>query len=184
MTMTRLRQDDRRDRRRRRRERPRGRSTSAANPGQTIDLSGTGLRSTDQVVFETVDQNSGAVGWTTVSPVSVASNGTSLTVVVPTSATSGTVRLAREQVGLFLQIVPTVTNVDESNSAYHGTSLTVEGSGLIEAGTAINFGGQSVVDDGPSSGPDVNYDFANGSYLVDGEVNLAVPTACHTARSR
>ena len=71
----------------------------------------------------------------------------------PTTAASGTVRLAREQVGLFLQVVPTVTNVDENSSAYHGSGLTVEGSGLIEAGTAINFGGQSLVDDGPYERP-------------------------------
>ena len=97
-------------------------SIASANPGQTITLTGSGLRPTDQVVFEYVDQNSGSVGWTTVSPVSVAANGTSLTVVVPTSAASGTVRLAREQVGLFLQVVPTVTNVDENSSTYHGGS--------------------------------------------------------------
>ena len=136
---------------------------ASANPGQIITLTGTGLRANDQVVFETVDQNTSAVGWTTVNPVSVAADGTSLKVVVPNSAVSGTVRLARESVGLFLQVVPTVTNVDENSSAYHGNGLTVEGSGLIEAGTAINFGGQSLVDDGPSSGPDVYYDYANGS---------------------
>ncbi|MGA7501504.1 MAG: hypothetical protein WBX00_32635, partial [Isosphaeraceae bacterium] len=148
---------------------------ASANPGQTITLDGSGLLPSDQVVFEYVDLNSSAVGWTTVSPVSVASNGTSLQVVVPDSAVSGTVRLAREQVGLFLQVVPTVTNVDEGSSTYHGSGLTVEGSGLIEAGTTINFGNQSLADDGPSSGPDVTYDYANGSYRYDGEVNLTVP---------
>ena len=148
---------------------------ASANPGQVITLTGSGLRANDQVVFETVDYNSSAVGWTAVNPISVSSDGTSLQVVVPDSAVSGAVRLARESVGLFLQVVPTVSNVDESSSAYHADGLTVEGSGLIEAGTTINFGGQSLADDGPSSGPDVVYDYANGSDRADGLVNLTVP---------
>ena len=148
---------------------------ASANPGQVITLTGSGLRANDQVVFETVNYNSSAVGWTAVNPISVSSDGTSLQVVVPDSAVSGTVRLARESVGLFLQVVPTVSNVDESSSAYHADGLTVEGSGLIEAGTTINFGGQSLADDGPSSGPDVVYDYANGSDRADGLVNLTVP---------
>ena len=35
-----------------------------------------------------------------------------------------TVRLAREQVGLFLQVVPTLSYVPENSSAYHDQSST------------------------------------------------------------
>ena len=41
---------------------------ASANPGQVITLTGSGLRANDQVVFETVDYNSSAVGWTASTP--------------------------------------------------------------------------------------------------------------------
>ena len=141
------------------------------------------MRANDQVVFETVNYNSSAVGWTTVNPISVSSDGTSLQVVVPTRPSAAPSAWPASRVGLFLQVVPTVSNVDESSSAYHADGLTVEGSGLIEAGTTINFGGQSLADDGPSSGPDVVYDYANGSDRADGLVNLTVPNGVPYGRS-
>ena len=149
-------------------------SLPSANAGQTITLSGVGFQPGDQVAFEYVDLNNSAVGWTVVTPTSVASDGKSLQVVVPAAAVSGTVRLVREQVGLFVQIVPTLSYVSENSSAYHDQSLTVTGSGFIEAGTTINYGGQSQSDDGPNNGPDVYYDSSN-AYLYDGSVTLRVP---------
>ena len=146
-------------------------SLPSANVGQTITLTGVGFLAGDQVVFEYVDLNSSAVSSSAVTPTSVASDGKSLQVVVPEWAMSGTVRLAREQVGLFLQVVPTLSYVSENSSAYHDQSLTVTGSGFIEAGTTVNFGGQTQGDNGPSSGPDVYY---NGS-LYNGSVTLRVP---------
>ncbi|MEQ1563229.1 MAG: PPC domain-containing protein, partial [Nitrospiraceae bacterium] len=82
----------------------------SANTGQTITLTGAvgSFITGDQVVFETVD-NSGRLSLTgVITPATIAADGSSLTVVVPANAATGMVRLAREQAGRFLQIVPTL----------------------------------------------------------------------------
>ncbi|TAK56774.1 hypothetical protein EPO17_03720, partial [Patescibacteria group bacterium] len=78
---------------------------ASANIGQTIILNGNGLLASDQVVFSILD-DSGNLSEQAVTPSSVAADGKSLSVVVPVNATTGRVRLARDVVGSFLQIVP------------------------------------------------------------------------------
>jgi hypothetical protein len=80
----------------------------SANTGQTITLTGSGFVSGDTVVFETVDNNGRMALIGAVAPATVAADGTSMTVVVPANAATGMVRLARELVGRYLQIVPTI----------------------------------------------------------------------------
>jgi hypothetical protein len=120
----------------------------SANTGQTITLNGVGLTSAEQIVFLTDNNGYNGVGGlstTTVAAASVAADGKSLTVVVPTNAATGTVRLAREQSGVFLQVVPTLSNLSIGNgSNYVGTQLSVTGSGLTASTVAVKFGGSSV----------------------------------------
>ena len=62
----------------------------------------------------------------------MAADGTSLQVVVPAWATSGMVRLDREASGPFLQIVPTLSDVDLGvNRTYDDGQLTLRGSGFV-----------------------------------------------------
>ncbi|WP_404710694.1 Ig-like domain-containing protein [Sphingomonas sp. MMS24-J13] len=114
----------------------------SANTGQTITLTGTGLTANDQVLFEY--DNSGTLTQTAVAPASVASDGKSLTVVVPVAAATGTVRLAREQTGLFLQIVPTLGDISiNTGSRYAGNTLILTGSGFAPAAESIQLGSLS-----------------------------------------
>ena len=140
---------------------------ASANVGQTITLTGTGLLSSDQVVFTGLDDSGNLFG-IVVNPATVAADGTSLTVVVPTQATTGTVRLARESVGILLQVVPVLTHVDNNiNSVYNGGGETLSGSGFAEGLTTVNFGAAHLVDTArDSSGLDIYNQGRNLNFTV------------------
>ena len=112
---------------------------ASANIGDTITLTGTGLVSGDQIVFTGLE-NGGNLYAIVVDPSTVAADGTSLTVVVPAEATTGTVRLARDDSGILLQIVPVLSHVDLLGSP------TMSGSGFAEGLTTLNFGTAKFVD--------------------------------------
>ena len=114
---------------------------ASANVEQTVTLPGTGLLSTDQVVFTTLDAN-GNLSDHESHPTSVAANGTSLTVVVPDNATTGRVRLERDRWACYSQIVPTLTDVNLGASGFIGGTLTLRGSGFAEGATAVWLGGR------------------------------------------
>ena len=121
-------------------------TVAAANIGQTITLTGTGLRGDDQVVF-TRNNSAGNMTTMVVNPTSVASDGTSLDVVVPREAVSGIVRIARDNGGIFLQVVPTLVDIDQGvNDIYHEGGLRIRGTAFVEGATTIQFGGQSFTD--------------------------------------
>ena len=123
--------------------------------GQAITLTGSGLRSSDQVLFTGLD-SSGNLFDLTATPTSVAADGTSLQVVVPVEAVSGRVRLQGDTVGLFVQVVPTLTDVSGSaGSPFHNSALQLTGSGFAEGNVTIGFGTQALVDSGRFTGPDV-----------------------------
>ncbi|WP_374090612.1 Ig-like domain-containing protein [Methylomicrobium lacus] len=125
---------------------------ASANTGQTITLTGSGLLAGDQVVFSVID-SSGNVSEQTVTPVSVAADGSSLTVVVPANAATGHVRLARDTAGLLLQIVPTLSDVNMgAGGSFIGGSLTLSGSGFAEGTTSVWLGASQVVDTSRSYG--------------------------------
>ncbi|MDH3461143.1 MAG: hypothetical protein OEM00_09250, partial [Burkholderiaceae bacterium] len=142
----------------------------AANTGQTITLSGVGLVATDRVVFTTIDAN-GNLSDQTLTPTDVDVTNQTLTVVVPDAATTGRVRLERDQAGLMLQIVPTLSDVTMGvNGSFIGSTLTLSGSGFAEAGTAVLFGAQRVDPLTPNYGINV---FNTGG--VNHSLNLTVP---------
>ena len=119
---------------------------ASANTGQTITLTGSGLLNSEQVVFTAIDA-SGNLYTDTVTAASVAADGKSLTVVVPTDATTGAVRLARDTAGILLQVVPTLSHLDasasSSGSVFGNTvGLTLTGSGFSEGTNLVHFGNQ------------------------------------------
>src|SRR5262249_32079949 len=74
----------------------------------------------------------------------------------PSGAVTGRVRLQGDIVGVFVQIVPTLTDVEaSSNNFFHNGPLTLTGSGFAEGNVVIGFGAQTLVDSGRFSGPDV-----------------------------
>ena len=139
--------------------------------GQTITLTGINFEADERIVFTTTD-HIGRVGTILVTPTSVAGDGSSLDVVVPMTAASGMVRLDGQQVGLFLQVVPTLTDVEQSG-AFHGGTLTVRGSGFTEGILGVNFGGTTLTDQSVVTGPDQN--FSNNTSIFF-RVPNAVPT--------
>jgi len=119
---------------------------ASANIGQTVTLTGSGLTGDDDVVFTTVD-SSGNLREQTVSPTSVADDGNSLQVVVPSTAITGQVRLARDNVGILLQIVPTLSDVSmNAGNGFIGNTLTITGSGFMDSATTVSIGGIDIRD--------------------------------------
>jgi hypothetical protein len=146
---------------------------ASANVTQTITVTGNGLVAADRVVFLSRD-SAGNLNSVTVDPASVAANGTSLTVVVPGNAATGMVRLERENGGVFLQVVPTLTDVDQAihGNQFRGQNLRLRGSGFVEGNMTINMGGTQIVDTAVSNGPDIF-----GGYLFENDaMNLVVPS--------
>ena len=151
---------------------------ASANVGQTITLLGSGLLSSDQVVFTAIDQ-SGNLYTDTITPTSVAANGTSLTVVVPTDATTGTVRLARETAGILLQVVPTLSHVSVSaGGAFTGGAMTLTGTGFEEGASAVHFGAKTL---GSTESGVSYYGYTpNYTYNPNGFINLTTPDGVPT----
>jgi hypothetical protein len=148
---------------------------AAANPNQSITLSGTGFTANTAVVFQAIDIN-GSRYEHIVKPSSVMANGSQLTVLVPYDAITGPLSVVGDELNTaaLLQIVPVVT------SAYMtgvGTAQ-LQGFGFIEGnGSIYNFDGATVIDTSTTSGPDVYYNYANGSYTTNALVNLSPPTS-------
>ncbi len=147
-------------------------SVASANTGQTITIHGSGLLATDQVVFSVI-YSDGNLTTLTVNPASVAGDGLSMQVVVPTNAASGTVRLARENSGIFLQVVPTLVDVNQGQGVqYHGANLQLRGTGFAEGSMAINFGATTVADRSANNGPDIYAGFVHENDAA----NVIVPS--------
>ena len=133
---------------------------ASANTEQTITITGTGIVATDTFVFM-VENYNGDWYEQTVTPTNIAALGTSAEVVVPANAVSGTVRLSRESVGAYLQIVPVLTGFD-TPSQFHDSSFALHGSGFSEGDTTVHYGNQSVPDLGRNGGHNVYY---SGTYM-------------------
>jgi hypothetical protein len=118
-------------------------AAALANVFQIIELHGTGLSASTQVIFPTISA-SGVRGNTTMTPLSASADGTTATVFVPPFATTGNVSI--EGVGSFLlQIVPTVNGIfiEPPGTYQPGTAITVFGRGFQEGGTIVRFPGTS-----------------------------------------
>ena len=150
---------------------------ASANTGQSLTITGNGLVAADQMVFSAVDTN-GRLFEQTVTPTSVAADGTSLTVTVPANATTGHVRLARDAAGILLQIVPTLGDVTMgTGGGFTGATLTLTGTGFAEGASAVLFGGQRVADVSRSYGLDV---YGSNNTVL----NLTVPEGVATGPIR
>jgi len=145
----------------------------SANTGQTITISGAGLRADDKLLFTT---NNGAFGNTdpfpgtfVVTPVVDLTNQT-LTAVAPAFAATGSVRLVRDNRGVLLQIVPTLSGaVPRFNAnSFTGGTLQFTGSGFGEDALSL-FAGDVRLDD---------IDRGEGFDVVGGGngLNLTVPS--------
>ena len=106
----------------------------------------------DSVLFTAID-TSGNLSTQSATPATVAIDGTSMTVVVPTNATTGTVRLARDTAGVLLQVVPVLSQVSlPVGNALSGSQMTLTGSGFAEGLTSVNFGSQTLADASRAAG--------------------------------
>jgi hypothetical protein len=144
---------------------------ASANTSQKITLTGRALQANDRVVFTVIDYN-GVLGTQVVSPTMVATDGSSLQVVVPDMATTGMVRLERDAVGLYLQIVPTLTVAEVNvNGSYHNAQLHLHGSGFARAQESINFGSQALLD-GARAGSSISEPYYNSNM----DLYLTVPS--------
>ncbi|MEJ0018377.1 MAG: Ig-like domain-containing protein [Acetobacteraceae bacterium] len=130
---------------------------ASANVGQSVTLQGTGIPADASVAFSAI--NSAGDRYVVVAtPTSIAGDGKSLTVVVPSDATTGVVRLTADKAGVLLQIVPTLTDAAlGAGSTFDDGILSLTGSGFAEGATKVNFGGKSLTDTSRSDGIDIFY---------------------------
>jgi hypothetical protein len=140
---------------------------ASANPGQVLDLEGSGFDPSTDVVFRTIDQ-SGIQRETVVRPTAVTSDGTRMSIVVPAEAMTGTLSIVGDQNNseIPLQIVPVLTAIDLTNISNDTFSATLSGRGFIEGnGTEYTLGGVTFTDDTTSINVFTNNTQANFSNL-------------------
>jgi hypothetical protein len=136
----------------------------SANTRQIITVAGSGLSAATRIRFTAFSSNSPQNGLyeVEVAPVagSVAADGSSLQVSVPDDAGTGPVRLSIRPVGLILQIVPTVADIDATASTYGGgDNLRIAGGGFTEGDFSVLLGSMQVKDSWNSQGPDAFNNF-------------------------
>ncbi len=102
---------------------------ASANPGQVLDLEGSGFDPTTDVVFRTIDQ-SGNGRETVVRPTAVTPDGTRMSIVVPADAVTGTVSIVGDQnnTEFPLQIVPVLSSIDLTSLSSGTFSATLSSS--------------------------------------------------------
>jgi len=123
-------------------------SLPSANARQRIQVVGAGYNRFTQVEFQTVGSGTGVDSFISVRADAVSADGTIVEVVVPDTAVTGRVRIAGVPGGdLFLQITPTIRAALPADPSIN-FDVPVEdqrwglfGSGLVEGGTVVTFGG-------------------------------------------
>ncbi|MEY2843785.1 MAG: hypothetical protein RI920_1822, partial [Pseudomonadota bacterium] len=149
---------------------------ASANTGQSITFAGVGLLATDRLVFTTLDDG-GNLSEVSVTATTVDVANQTITAVVPANATTGRVRLERDDSGVLLQIVPTLADVTMSNgSGFEGQNLQLAGSGFAEGRTSVLLGSQRIDDISRNHGLDI---FSTGS-----RINVGVPAGASTGPVR
>jgi membrane-associated phospholipid phosphatase len=146
----------------------------SANTAQQIVITGNGLRTSDRVMFEVMDAM-GNVSTLAVTPSSIDVAAGTLTVTVPDNAVTGAVRLQRDPVGLFLQIVPTLSDVVVTDGGLAGEPITLTGTGFAEGRSRVHFGTYQIDDSGNASGLDVRDRFTETDMVANGEIQLRAP---------
>jgi hypothetical protein len=122
----------------------------SANPGQTVTITGIGLRSITNVEFPVVNA-SGVAGIERARVSSVNVTGTEATVVVPLQAVTGPVTLIGATQSVELQSVPRLFGSFTNNDFVTGVNLQITGRGFIEGATTVHFGAVDFTD------PNVEY---------------------------
>ena len=122
----------------------------SANPGQTITIVGSHFTATTDVIFTAVD-DSGNVYEYDQRPFYVSADGTTISLTVPTQATTGPVGIVGDQNNFTptLQIVPVVTGLSVNSNGYS----YIYGSGFVEGASTYTYAGGSVTDTSTSSSP-------------------------------
>jgi hypothetical protein len=130
-------------------------TVASAITGQTITINvpNGGLQSSSEVIFTGLNDY-GQIYDRAVTVSSVSGDGKSAQVVVPYDAITGSVRLFGERLGIVLQIVPTIADVDQSiGNPFHSGVLSLVGTGFVEGSTSILYAGHEVQDLSNSSNP-------------------------------
>jgi len=137
-------------------------TAASANVGQQVIITGAGYTTNaTKVILEAINQD-GLRYITTVTPDSVAADGTSLVFTVPAEALTGIASLLNGGSGKQLQIVPTLKS---GSIVTPGNAASLFGSGFIEGGTTVRFGAVDVIDGGPGTGDGLDvrsWDIGNG----------------------
>ncbi len=156
-------------------------SEPSANPGQTITISGSGFESTSKVTFPKID-DAGQPAQVQVALASVAEDGGSGTVVVPTTAVTGYVTLPN-QASVYLQIVPKITGIAGGTP---GMVATISGLGFVEGATTVRFGADdvTVADGGTAADDGIDVQGGNSKVLVTVPSSGALPYEVITAGGR
>ena len=154
---------------------PAASGVGSANVGQTVTFTGAGLQTGETVQFSAID-SSGNRYWSQTGT-TVAPDGTSLTAVVPTDATTGTVRLTRDTGGVLLQVVPKLTHIDAPiNQGFNNASLSLTGTGFAEGATSVRFGSTVLTDTSRSDGLDITFAGNSPNALISLTTAAILPT--------
>ena len=121
---------------------PRVSDVASAIPGQVITLRGLDFKGTDRILFTTPTGSSSHT--VAADPLSVASDGQSLTVKVPETAQTGVVKLARDSFGVVLQVLPRVDRV--SSAPFSTGTLQLDGGGFPQNSLVIEMDGNELAD--------------------------------------
>ena len=141
---------------------------ASANVDQTVTIEGTGyVDGVTKVVLEGMTAN-GTPNILTVTPDSVAPNGSSLTFTVPAAARAAPISVLNGGDGALFQVVPVVENINGGS----GRFTNIFGSGFIEGFTTVRFGVEQVVDGGPSFDDGIDVLFSGRD---NGRLDVTVP---------
>ena len=145
----------------------------AANIGQEIGFHIPNATANTLVTFPTVDLG-GNAGTVAVAPAKIDTTAQVAYYIVPANATTGnlTINITDSDFPLYLRIVPTLTGISDNSSGYIGGGISIEGTGFAENATTVNFGATSL----SGSAVSVTYDSVDGTYLINGQVNMTVPS--------
>lgn len=125
----------------------------SANAGQQISVTGTGFKTNSNVTFSSMS-DTGIAGTATVRISGFDISGTVATVAVPYSAVTGPVTMPGTIEVHQIQIVPRLNSFTNNDFRPSGSSknMRLHGSGFVEGGTTVDFGGVPVVDPDSSNG--------------------------------
>jgi hypothetical protein len=140
---------------------------ASANVGQQVTIDGADFDLVETKVTLEAMETGGVPFIITVTPDSVAGDGSSLIFTIPSQARTGIGTILNGGVGVLLQIVPVLSTV---SSTTPGQVSALSGTGFIEGFISVDFGGVIVVDGGPFSNDGVDV------FNLNNSLNVTVPT--------